>query len=71
MATVGATCTSDQATGYCQGNTGDKRTGFSNYGTAVNIWAPGHNILSAVTSSDTASSSKSGTSSALALLPRT
>jgi len=43
---------------------GDSRSSFSNYGTCVNVWAPGSNIMSASSSSDTGSRSLSGTSMA-------
>lgn len=42
----------------------DARSGFSNYGSCVNIWAPGSAIVSASYSSNTGSVSKSGTSMA-------
>merc|ERR1712014_222418 len=42
----------------------DKRSGFSNYGTCTDIWAPGSGILSAGHRSDTAATTKSGTSMA-------
>merc|ERR1719437_418950 len=40
----------------------DRRSYFSNYGTCVDIWAPGSSVLSAGHTSDSASSTKSGTS---------
>merc|ERR1719512_192565 len=42
----------------------DGKAGFSNYGPCVDIWAPGHQILSATASSDTSHDSWSGTSMA-------
>jgi len=42
----------------------DARSSFSNYGTCVQIWAPGSSIVSASVSSDTGSRSLSGTSMA-------
>ncbi|TDB80864.1 S8 family peptidase [Micromonospora sp. KC721] len=42
----------------------DARASFSNYGTCVDIFAPGANIVSAYRTSDTATSSLSGTSMA-------
>jgi len=42
----------------------DSRSSFSNYGTCVEIWAPGSSIVSASSSSDTGSRSLSGTSMA-------
>merc|ERR1719510_2136415 len=42
----------------------DKRASFSNWGTCLDIYAPGQSITSAWKGSDTSSSSKSGTSMA-------
>lgn len=42
----------------------DARSGFSNYGSCVNIWAPGSNVLSASHLSDSRSVTFSGTSMA-------
>merc|ERR1719323_1982411 len=42
----------------------DERSGFSNYGSCTNIWAPGSSVVSASQSSDTGSRSLSGTSMA-------
>jgi len=42
----------------------DARSSFSNYGSCVNIWAPGSSVLSASHTSDTGSRSLSGTSMA-------
>jgi len=42
----------------------DSRSSFSNYGTCVQIWAPGSSIVSASASSDTGRRSLSGTSMA-------
>jgi len=42
----------------------DKRSGFSNYGTCIDIWAPGSSILSAWKGSDTDTKTISGTSMA-------
>lgn len=50
--TVGSTTSSDQ------------RSGFSNYGTCIDIFAPGSSILSAGHASDTATRTMSGTSMA-------
>jgi len=43
---------------------GDKRSSFSNYGSCVEIWAPGRGITSAGVASDTAEKVLSGTSMA-------
>lgn len=43
---------------------GDRRSGFSNFGSCVDIWAPGSNIRSASNSGDTATRTMSGTSMA-------
>ncbi|KAL1801206.1 hypothetical protein ACET3X_001548 [Alternaria dauci] len=40
----------------------DARSSFSNYGSAIDIWAPGSDILSTWHTSDTATSTQSGTS---------
>jgi len=45
-------------------NDGDNRAVFSNYGTCLNIWAPGRDVLSAVATGDTDSKKYSGTSMA-------
>jgi len=45
-------------------NSDDARASFSNYGTCVNIWAPGRDVLSAVATGDTDSKKYSGTSMA-------
>lgn len=42
----------------------DRRSSFSNYGTCLDIWAPGRDVLSSVHTGDTASASYSGTSMA-------
>jgi len=42
----------------------DSRSYFSNYGTCVDIWAPGSSVVSASHSSDSGTSTKSGTSMA-------
>jgi len=42
----------------------DDRASFSNYGTCLNIWAPGRDVLSAIATGDTASRKYSGTSMA-------
>ncbi|KAH8800524.1 serine protease [Flagelloscypha sp. PMI_526] len=42
----------------------DARASFSNYGSVVDIWAPGQDIISAYGTSDTATASLSGTSMA-------
>jgi len=42
----------------------DARSGFSNYGTCVDIWAPGSSVLSLSHTSNTGTSTKSGTSMA-------
>lgn len=42
----------------------DRRASFSNFGTCVNIFAPGQNIVSAVNSSNNATATYSGTSMA-------
>jgi subtilisin family serine protease len=50
---------------FAQGN---KVASFSNYGPCTNIWAPGFSILSNAPESDTATTSKSGTSMACPLV---
>jgi len=45
-------------------NINDARAYFSNYGSCVNIWAPGRDVLSAVATGDTDSQEYSGTSMA-------
>jgi len=42
----------------------DRRSGFSNFGRCVNLWAPGSGVLSAFSSSDSATRTLSGTSMA-------
>merc|ERR1719192_3006395 len=42
----------------------DSRSSFSNYGTCVDIWAPGSSVVSLSHTSDTGTSTKSGTSMA-------
>jgi len=42
----------------------DDRSSFSNYGTCLNIWAPGRDVLSSVATGDTDSKKYSGTSMA-------
>ena len=42
----------------------DARSGFSNYGSCVDVWAPGLSITSACYTSDTVTCIKSGTSMA-------
>ena len=42
----------------------DARSGFSNYGSCVDVWAPGSGITSACSTGDTAACIKSGTSMA-------
>jgi len=42
----------------------DDRSSFSNYGSCLNIWAPGRDVLSAVATGDTESRKYSGTSMA-------
>jgi len=42
----------------------DARSGFSNYGSCVEIWAPGSNIVSATQANDSGSKTLSGTSMA-------
>ncbi|HKX82987.1 MAG TPA: S8 family serine peptidase, partial [Pyrinomonadaceae bacterium] len=46
----------------------DFRPNYSNYGACVDIFAPGHNVLSANHANDTATASKSGTSQAAPLV---
>ncbi len=45
-------------------DSGDNRSSFSNFGTCLDIFAPGSSVLSTSNSSDTATSTKSGTSMA-------
>ena len=45
-------------------NNGDARSSFSNYGSCVDVWAPGRGITSAWTGSNTATKTISGTSMA-------
>merc|ERR1719437_369977 len=42
----------------------DRRSYFSNYGSCVDIWAPGSDVVSLLHTSDTGTTSKSGTSMA-------
>jgi len=50
----------------CVGSTGttDSRSSFSNYGSTLEIFAPGENVLSCTAASDTSSAQMSGTSMA-------
>jgi len=71
-ATIGATFTADtfsvkelgEESVETSGAKEDKRSCFSNYGTCLDIWAPGAEIKSAVHNSDSATGTKSGTSMA-------
>jgi serine protease len=49
---------------YANGNKVDRRASFSNFGSCVDLFAPGFNILSSTSKSDTSSALFSGTSMA-------